>query len=164
LREVLAPLAPNSKARANFQKVFGAKATMPATTVSWKWRQQRELARGQMEFTGTLINLDDPAVLTGLEQELVELLAKHNMQRLYISQIRSEQREVTQAIARLFFEAGAAGVVYGSNRDNLPCVALFEGRAVVRKVGLSIPLTENVPDLIQVCNEYGLVLQGPSGN
>ena len=46
-----------------------------------------------------------------------------------IAEIRSHTRIVTQTISRSLYEQGAGGVMFGSNHDDQPCYALFEGHA-----------------------------------
>ena len=69
-------------------------------------------------------------------------------------------RPVTQAISRSLYDEGAAGVRFRSNLDDQPCTALFEGRGRLEPAGAPIPLTRDVPELLQVCAEYSLVLRG----
>ena len=81
------------------------------------------------------------------------------MDYLDISQIRGKTRQITQEITRFVAARGAAGIVYGSNLDDLPCAALFEGRSyLVPSPGKLEELTAIQPDLARVCREFGLVL------
>jgi hypothetical protein len=84
------------------------------------------------------------------------------MDHLDIAQIRSKDRPVTQAVTRFLAGQGAAGIAYGSNLDDRRCAALFEGRARLSRVPGSRPepLTPAHPDLVAVCEELGLVLEG----
>lgn len=83
------------------------------------------------------------------------------MDHLDIAQIRSKDRTLTQAVTRFLTEKGAAGVLYGSNLDDQPCAALFEGRARLSPVAgyEPEPLTPAHPELVAVCEEFGLVLE-----
>ncbi len=78
------------------------------------------------------------------------------MDHLDISQIRSRDRRVTQELASTLFDRGAAGVVYGSNLDDLPCYALFESRAFLISDGDPELLTPALPDFVRICLEFGL--------
>jgi hypothetical protein len=80
---------------------------------------------------------------------------------LDIAQIRSKDRALTQAVTRFVAEQGAAGVLYGSNLDDQPCAVLFEGRARLSPIDgyKSEPLTPTHPELVAVCEEFGLVLE-----
>ncbi len=84
------------------------------------------------------------------------------MDHLDIAQIRSKDRPITQAVTRFVADRGAAGIVYGSNLDDQPCAALFEGRSfLVPAPGkYPEPLTASQPDLVAICDEFGLVLEG----
>jgi len=57
-------------------------------------------------------------------------------------------------------DRGGAGIVYGSNLDDSPCAALFEGRSLLIAVPGSDPepLTAAHPDLVKICDELGLHL------
>ena len=79
------------------------------------------------------------------------------MDHLDISEVRGRRRAVTQALSRWLFERGA-GIAYRSNLDDLPCLALFEGRAFLTPEGESEHLTNLPPELIQVIEELGLRL------
>ena len=76
------------------------------------------------------------------------------MAQLNISEVRSKNRPVTQAISRDLYERGAAGLLFRSNQDDKPCVVLLEGRARFVADGTAIALTDDVPELTLVCSEY----------
>ena len=159
LREVLADFRPNAKARAEYRDLFGEE--LPPPRIKEVWLQERVLARGEIRFLqNDLANVDDPALRHQFEQLHADLLARHGMDHLDISQIRSKDRPVTQALTRFLADRGAAGIVYGSNLDDLPCAALFEGKALLVPVPGPDPepLTAFYPDLVAVCDEFGLVL------
>jgi hypothetical protein len=81
---------------------------------------------------------------------------------LDIAQIRGKDRPISQEVTRFVANQGATGIVYGSNLDDLPCAALFEGRSWLTPPDGSEPeeLTSTHPDLVAICNEFGLVLEG----
>lgn len=163
-REVVGDLAPSTSEVAEFQRALGTifPELIPASAVSWQWRQKQALALGLLRLNGSLVDIDDVEVRRRLEKQHARLLARHGMEHLYIGEVRSTQRAVTQRIARSLYEEGAAGVLYRSNRDDMPCVALFEGAASLEPTGEIYPLTEPVPELLQVCSEYDLVLRSSS--
>jgi len=159
LREVLADLRPNAEAIAEFGRLFGGAGRIPAGLVTWRWRRERALAQGRIApADARLVDLDDLTVRRKLEREHAHLLATHRLRHLDISEIRSRTRPVTQAISRSLYDAGAAGVRFRSNLDDLLCVALFEGRAALEPIGEPLRLTEDLPDLRAVCQEFGLRL------
>jgi hypothetical protein len=168
LREVLADLRPEAKVRADFarfqldQGVSVEQLKVPAREVNAAWRRAHELAPARVQRDGPLIELDRPELLEELATRHATLLAEHGMAQLNISQIRSKNRPVTQAISRDFYERGAAGLLFRSNQDDRPCVVLLEGRARFVSDGTPIPLTEDVPELTLVCSEYNLVLKPAS--
>lgn len=127
--------------------------------VPWEWMERVALARGRVQILkGELVDVDAPALRNEFERRHAELLEAHGMDHLDISEVRSHQRLVTQTLSRWLFDQGAAGIVYGSNLDNLPCVALFEGMASLAAAGQSEPMTDPPPELLEVCKEFGLIL------
>jgi hypothetical protein len=169
LREVLADLRPDAKARSDFarfqldQGIPVEDLQVPARAVSAAWRQAHELAPARVERDGPLIELDQPALLEDLATRHATLLAEHGMVHLNISEIRSKSRPVTQAIGRDLFERGAAGLLFRSNLDDRRCVVLFEGRARFVADGTPVALSEPVPELALVCAEYNLAVTGTGG-
>lgn len=160
LREVLADLRPNARAIADFRALFGEGAALPAGLVTWPWRKGHALAEGVVApGRARLVDLDDVTVRRDLERDHAALLAEHGMSHLDIAEIRSRARPVTQGISRALYERGAAGVRFRSNVDDRPCLALFEGRARLDARGRPLPLTGDLPELLQVCDEFGLTLQ-----
>lgn len=159
LRETLADFRPNAKARAEYKRLQGE--DLPPPPVKAVWRQARVLVQGTIQvLRNDLVPIDDPALRQEFSALHADLLAKHGMAHLDISQIRSKDREVTQEVTRFVTARGAAGIVYGSNLDDLPCAALFEERSLlVPAPGSEIEeLTASHPDLAKVCRDFGLRL------
>jgi hypothetical protein len=157
LREVLADLRPNSKARADFAQ-FQAQQDEPP-----EWRERHTLARATVVRDGPLWDLADSKLREELTDRHAALLDAHGMAYLDVSQITSKNRIVTQIISRDLYERGAAGILFNSNQDGHGCLALMEGRAQLQAAGEAIPLTEDLPDLLRVCSEYNLILKEPEG-
>jgi hypothetical protein len=161
LRETLADFRPNTKALAEFRALAatsGDDPDFPPSRVPVGWRRMRLLAPAQVEYIagGDLVDLNDPKVRTNLERTHAALLHRHGMEHLDISQIRSRDRDVTQALARALFDLGAAGVAYGSNLDDLPCYALFEDRASLIPDGDPEILDPAHSEFMRICREFGL--------
>jgi hypothetical protein len=165
IREVVGDLRPNAKARAEFaawqleQGTAPDDLILPSQEVSAEWRELHALARGKIERSGPIVDVDRPAVRVELENRHAALLTAHGMSFLNIPEVRSRNRVVTQTIARDLYDRGAAGVRFRSAHDDRPCVALKEGRALLVPLGRPRPLTEDIPELRQVCAEYGLILR-----
>ena len=133
---------------------------IPAGEVSRAWRRRHTLAPASIVLDrGAIVDLDDLLSRRRLERQHAGLLVRHGMRHLDISELRSRARPVTQAISRSLFDGGAAGVRFRSNLDDLPCTALFETRARLEPAGSAIRLTQDLPELLQVCSEYSLVLR-----
>jgi hypothetical protein len=159
LREALADFRPNAKARSEYKRLYGE--DLPPTRVKAVWRQARVLAAGTIQvLRNELVRIDDPAWRQEFESLHANLLARHGMDHLDISQIRSKARPITQEVTRFVAARGAAGIIYGSNLDDLPCVALFEGRSLLVSSPGPEPeeLTVSHPDLARVCDDFGLLL------
>ena len=157
-RENLADLRPNAKMQTEYRKMYGED---PAGRVTTAWRQEKVLVQGAIKILqGDLVDIDDSALRRQFERLHADLLLRHGMDHLDIAQIRSKARPITQAVTRFVADQGAAGIMYGSNLDNLLCAALFEGRALLVPVPGSTPepLTTSHPDLVTICNEFGLLL------
>lgn len=166
LREVLADLRPNANVRADFasfqinQGYEPSELYMPAREVTESWRAEHALAQACLDCDGGLADLDNVKLRNQLEIAHNDLLLRHGLDHLDISEIRSKTRPVTQAISRDLYEQGAAGLLFRSNLDDHQCVVLFEGRAsLIETDEPRIELTGDVDELIEVCSEFGLILR-----
>jgi hypothetical protein len=165
LREVLADLRPDTTMLAEFRELFGRDRGVEAAagTVPAEFRRQRVLAAANVVLDGgALVDVDAPQMRAALEREHAPLLAEHGMAHLDVAEIRSRTRVVTQRIGRALYEGGAAAITFGSNLDDRPCYAVFEarGRLVRRGRAKPLELTADLPELVTVCDEYGLKLTG----
>ena len=159
----MADLRPNTRMLAELAELFGedrAIVEAAGAVSAGELRARRVLAQADMRLEGPLVDVDEPAVLTDLEHRHAILLAEHGMEHLDISQIRSEDRIVTQTIGRSLHGDGAAGLAFGSNLDDQPCFALFEGRATLEPLEppVVVALDDDLGILRQVAAEYGLRL------
>jgi hypothetical protein len=165
LREVLADLRPNLKARAEFAQfqrdlnVKPEEIRHPARDVSAGWRARHALAPALVGRVAPLADLRQRRLLEQLADAHADLLVQHQMEQLDLSQITSKNRIVTQTVGRDLHDQGAAGLLFRSNLDGEPCIVLFEGRARLHPDGRAIPMTENHPALLHVCSDYNLVLR-----
>lgn len=129
-RETLQDLRPDTRTRADYQNLFGVDP--PDGIVAKQWRADRQIGRARISAkTDEIVDLEDLAVRRSLEETHAALLAAHGMHHLDISQLRSDQRIVTQTIALDLRTQGKAGISYKSNLDGEVCVAVFEGRAQI---------------------------------
>jgi hypothetical protein len=161
LREVLADFRPNAKAIAELQALFGEStlALEGVGQVAAEWRDAHELWPALAVTEDEFCHLDAEVELrTELERELATLLALHDMDHLDITHVRSRDRIVTQTVSRELYERRYAGVRFGSNLDDQPCYALFEGRAELAPNGEPSALTPELEPLRRVCDELGLAL------
>jgi len=145
---------------AEFAELFGDDAGLRAAagTVPAAFRRERVLAPASMLLDGALVDVDDPATRAGLEREHAAMLAEHGMRHLDVAEVRSRTRVVTQHIGRTLYERGAAAIRFGSNLDDRPCYAVFEARGRLAARGAPRELSVDLPDLVAVCDEYGLRL------
>jgi hypothetical protein len=161
LREVLADLRPNAKAIAELRELFGEEtpALRGVGEVAAEWRESHLLCPALAVSRHEFCDVDAEVELRNeLEHELILLLVEHEMDHLDISQVRSRDRIVTQAMSRALYERRYGGVRFGSNLDDRPCYALFEGRAELEPNGDPLELTPDLEPLTDVCDEFGLRL------
>jgi hypothetical protein len=157
---VLADLRPDTAMLAELEELFGPDAALTAAagTVSEEFRRERVLAPAELVLDGELVDVDDPATRAELEREHAAMLAEHGMAHLDVAEIRSRTRVVTQHIGRTLYERGAAAIRFGSNLDDRPCYAVFEARGRLAPRGDTVELAADLPELVAVCDEYGLRL------
>jgi hypothetical protein len=163
IRESLKDLRPDTRALAEFGQLFGRsgvpRASLPRPAVPLVWRQNHVLIAARIETTGPLVDLEDLGLRRELALELAPALAEAGIRHLDIAELRGQRRAITQQLARhLFSTRAAAGVAYRSHVDDCPCAALFEHRSRLIAEGDPIALTESLPELHQVCDEFGLDL------
>lgn len=134
--------------------------------VAPEWYESHVLAPASAVSEHQFCDLDAEVPLRQeLENQLAELLARHGMDHLDIAQVRSRDRVVTQTVSRKLFERDYAGIRFGSNLDDQPCFALFEGHAELVARGDPVDLTPDLESLKQVCAEFGLTIAlRPSNN
>ena len=161
IREVLADLRPNAKAIAELKALFGedTPAVEGVGEVAEEWRDAHLLCPALAVSDYEFCDLDARLELRNeLEHERAGLLAEHDMDHLDITQVRSKDRIVTQTVSRALYARRYAGVRFGSNLDDQPCYALFEGRAELEPNGDALDLSPALKPLQQVCEEFGLRL------
>jgi hypothetical protein len=129
--------------------------------VSWRLREENVLAPALIlvECDGEIADLSDQLLLRNLETEHADLLARHGIEHLDAEHVLATHRDITQAISGSLYRDGAAGIRYYSHLDMEPCFVLFEGRAALESAGNPEPLTDDIPELLQVSSDYRLVLQ-----
>jgi len=132
-------------------------------SVPREWLVQHALAPGRIDLDeGEFLSADDVTLRRRFEREHADLLVDHGMDHLDVSEVRSRDRIVTQTFGRFLYDLGAAGILYRSNLDDLPCLALFEGRALLTLDGELEALADLPPALLQVCDEFGLTCSAGS--
>lgn len=95
-----------------------------------------------------------------IARRFADLLACHGIERLEITELtrRDERRPFTQALARLLFDAGFAGVTYPSNMNVGQGVALFEGRAHLELVGNAEAVNPSMTEMAGFYDQLQIVL------
>lgn len=107
---------------------------------------------------GTLVNLGSVPVREEIARRHPWLLSVHGIDHLDRDAVLGPDRGLTQALGRLLYDEGAAGVLYESKLDGL-CAALFERRARLVAAGRGQRLTKPVPELLQACRDLFLSLE-----
>jgi hypothetical protein len=156
LREKLAPFRLSLKMSEERRRL--GKPT--STRVTLEWRTANALAAGRLEFReGRLIPIYEPAVRSRLEERLHDFLVSLRVSRLDLNEVQGSRRKLTQAIARLLYEEGEAGIMYQSRFDGQICCALFEGRVRLIPTEEANLLSAAIPEFEQVCEEFRLVVE-----
>jgi hypothetical protein len=157
----LADLKPDKKAIADFKKLFGDDDSVEcAGRVTKIWRKKHVLVQAKINISsGEIADMESPSLLAELTARLQPELTARKHKRLDAARVRSQDRGLTRAASRLLYEDGRAGIGFRSRLDNIPCHALFEGRARLDQLGSTIPLSGKIAELTSVCVEYGLTLQ-----
>jgi hypothetical protein len=79
------------------------------------------------------------------EREATDLLTELGIRRITMHELTTRDRSTTQRLARAAYDCGIAGLRYPSNAGEVPCIALFEGRAHFVAAGLAEPVTPTMP-------------------
>jgi hypothetical protein len=160
-RETLQDLRPDTHTRADYRSLFGVDP--PEPIVPSQWRADRRIARARFAAANEeIVDLEDLEIRRRLEEEYAPLLAAYGMRHVDISQLRSEQRIVTQTIALELWAQGKAGVAYNSNLDGQPCIAIFEGRTSITPYGADREITADDPDLVAAVGPWRLRIERDS--
>lgn len=164
-RETLQDLRPDSATIADLLAIGGRAigGILIAGEVSRRWREGRLLVSSGIETKEEIADLDDVALRRELTRELAPFLRAQAVDHLDTSELTAKNRRLTQQIARSLYSRGAAGLLYRSNLDSQPCVALFQGRAFLRwPPDSEESLTEPLPELLRTCDEFDLILRHPA--
>jgi hypothetical protein len=152
--EVLAPFRPDATALVE----MSATGTTPEDVgcISMAWRRKHALSPARIQlFRGSLINLDSVPVREQIARRYPWLLQEHGVDHLDRDAIQGPHRELTQALGKLLYREGAAGVLYPSKLDGI-CAALFERRARLIPAGRRELLTESIAEFQQACDHLHL--------
>jgi len=138
LREVLADLRPNAKARADFeafqraQGVPEADIHRPAVEVRLAWRQQHVLAPATVRRDGPLADLDDPALRERLADSHAALLAEHGLEHRG-DPLQDSHRHANHRARPLPAQRGRAAVSLQPRRPSLHRAVRGPRRAAARR-------------------------------
>jgi hypothetical protein len=150
---VLAPFRPDADALAHLSL-----AETGAGRVPLAWREKHVLCPARIQlFRGSLVDLDDVAVREEIARRHPEVLRKHKVQFLDRNVILGTNRKLTQALGKLLYEEGAAGLLYPSKLKGR-CAVLFERRARLVQAGRGEPLASDIPELRKACEDLRLTL------
>lgn len=151
-------MRPDTRTRADYRSLFGVDP--PDGVVARQWRADRRVGRARISApSAEFVDLEDVAVRRELEETHAALLAAHGMRHLDISQLRSDQRIVTQTIALGLRTQGKAGISYKSNIDGEVCVAVFEGRTQIMRYGPHRTIAADDVDLLAAAEPWDLHIE-----
>ena len=155
---MLQDLRPDTRARADYRSLFSVDP--PPGIVPKHWRDDRRIGRARIAAPDhVIVDLEDLSVRRELEEKHAALLAAHGTRHLDISQLRSDQRIVTQTIALELWTEGKAGIAYSSNIDGQPCVAIFEDRTTIARYGPHRSISADDGDLLAATAPWNLVIE-----
>jgi hypothetical protein len=156
--EVLAPLRPDTKALEEMAAMSPSSVPEGRATVHvpMAWRRKHVLSQARMQvLRGSLVDLDSVPVRERIVRRYPKFFADREVEHFDGNVVQSSERELTQALGRLLYEDGAAGLLYGSKLKGL-CAALFERRARLVAVGRHQRLSEPIPEFQQACQHLQL--------
>ena len=97
-------------------------------------------------------------MLADLSRRLAGRLETSGLKQLDAARLRRKDRALTQQVSRLLFDDREAGIKFNSHLDERPCYAFFEFRSHLKPTTPAISLSDEIPELVSVCREYGLTL------
>jgi hypothetical protein len=128
--------------------------------VGASWRQDRALAAGELELLGEEpVDVADLTVRQEIERNHELLLAFYGIRHFDFSEMTSKQRALTQHIAVDYYQRGVSGIVYPSSVTGEPCLALFEGLARLEPMGGAESLCNDIPELVELADVWGIELE-----
>jgi hypothetical protein len=164
LREVLAPLKPNQNTIEDFNAVMGHDPLVLKTPIlTMKYRRRKALVKAELVIiSGSLRILEKNKTMQFIHEQIPETLSRYEIKSLTLETLRSDYRELTQKLTRLFFDHADAGVEYHSKLDGHKCFALFEDRAYLKELRRErLHLSKEFPELTEVCREFNLEIEKP---
>lgn len=157
--EGLAQFRPDPEALTRLSQVSGTDEPIAPATVPPDWYRKRAVGTLVIHSTqGRWLDLRQLETREALRTELAQKLVELGLEDLDVSDVRSRNRELTQAIARWAYEQGYQGIVYKSRfDDSLDCWAIFEG-ALVGAAAPPEPISRDDPDLRVAAQAFGIVV------
>jgi hypothetical protein len=127
-----------------------------AGVVTRSWRENHVLSSARIQLLrGSLVDLDSVAVREEIAHRHSQFLLEYKVPFLDRDVIQGRNRELTQALGKLLYREGAAGLLYSSKLKGL-CAVLFERRARLVPAGHREPLTGHIPEFLQACHDLHL--------
>ncbi len=124
------------------------------------WPDSRALATFVVEQGATFLDLTALATREALRPKMVALLQALGRRDFDTSDALSNERILTQAVARWAFEEGHRGIRYSSRLEPTQnCWALFEGVNIAN--GAVQLIAHSDPDLLAVMRDFNLVWENP---
>ena len=155
----LAPFRPDSTALAEMATMspsLDSSEEAAAGHVPMAWRRRHVLCPARMQvLRGALLDLDSVPVREEIARRHPWFLEGHDEPYLDGYIIQGRNRDLTQALGRLLYREGAAGLLYRSKLKGI-CAALFERRARLVEAGRSQRLSEPIPEFRQACHHLRL--------
>jgi hypothetical protein len=140
LRELMQDLRPDPKAVAEYRALF-PEGEAPPTAIPRGWVDRHAFVQASATVDGPESDLASLGERDRIERQYPELLARHGIGHLNLSELTSRQRDFTQELSTALYDEGKCGILFPSNVGDGRCFCLFEGRGLLEQIGPSEPLT-----------------------
>jgi hypothetical protein len=161
--ETLARFRPKIDLLALVQQEWEERGFMAVGTVAADWRQRRSAVHVRLRPGLRFLDVESPQTHQFLRHELALGLSSIGLDDLDVATVRGRDRRVTQLISEWAYMAeGDEGPKYGGIRyesrirSGWECWALFDDEDLEIEVLETLPVTPDMPALIEVAELFNL--------
>jgi hypothetical protein len=161
--ETLARFRPKLELLALVRREWEERGFMTVGSVAADWRQRRSAVHVRLPAVLRFLDVESPQTHQYLRRELALGLSSIGLTDLDVAAVRGHDRRVTQLISEWAYLAEGAegpryvGIRYESRiRSGWECWALFDDEDVEIEVVETLPITTDMPALVEVAELFGL--------